>query len=439
MHKMDVRRSIYNSCREYLNKLIDCESCKHIPWNASSINPFDFHVSVRNRLRTFASHVHKKDSLFTKELPNCGISADEVRRWSIADLLAFRKAHSIALPVELSQSELPCSSAIDRCARCVASGIAPGCFYGRDPGFAPNEASSLGVWNGAKPIFDASDEDKAKIAKGKAKFVFLSLDDIAVDMRGHTAVLHRQHALHGPDGLLHSCQPENSKKLTQSVYNRLPDALLKRIVSTPRFSTLSILFHHAYNIDALIQWQNEDPDIYFVIIDHLRWFDFYAFRDLLLYPLRVVGTIGGYPGIVGIASWRDKFLHHQFSLDSSKFVIIDAQEPIHFRRRFSEFYDQKDHEENGTCIPLSLIPVVEGQLTTQIMDCIKNRLEKCSFSNSKEALKKSPIYSSIRHRVPDLRSFWIEVGYTMRISSDETREVFKEYYRTRRNISLGIP
>ena len=433
---MNFRRHIFEKCHEYLSKQPDKIQWRFTRESGFDIDPFILPASVISQLRSYAAQIIKLDKNLTTPMKNAPFSATEMRRWRVSDLLAFRTGQSIALPVELLPDSFAFESTfIDRCARCVASGIAPGGFIGYDTTFAPYECSSHGTWDGLQPVFEASEADKATIASGKASFVFLSLDKLAVDKGKHAAVISKFFSSkHINLAIKQYGTATNSDDPLLDI--SLPDERLQRVVTTPRYSAMSLMLREAYDVQSLLKWQDENPNLYFIVIDHLRWFDFYALRDLLLYPLRIIGTIGGSAGITGIAMWRERYLLRALGLEKSKFVILDTKQALHFRHRFVEHYNPIDYANVGSCSPVPLVSHFSGNITSADVDGIKEQLDKSVYPNSIQALVKSPVQTRSTE-FSGQSCFWKQVKDKVRILQWD-KETFKQYNRAKRAVVHGI-
>ncbi|KNH09669.1 transcriptional regulator [Perkinsela sp. CCAP 1560/4] len=435
---MNTRRSIFEWCRISLHERTKkLEAQKYTCKDCNSLEMDRKHLKILRK----ASAMVQSDPEFEKPMKTCQLSADEIRGWKLKDMLSFRREAGAALPIELP-SEFSLYGNLDRYALCAASAIAPGAFLCLNSNFAPTEAASLGVWDGIRPIMETEESIARKIVSGKAKFVFLSPDVITHACR-HSSLLNALRQSTDVDistaGKKDKCLPCSDGITLQT---DLPDKTLMKAIATPRYSSLAILFRVAYELGFLIKWQNEDKDIYFIITGHLKWFDFYAFRDVLLYPLRIIGSIGHNPGIAGVVNWLDTFIHKHFKMDKANYIIIDKNEALYFRHRFPEYYTETDYEACGTCQAIPLYLVGEKGLCLDELGNVKEHLAHCHFPTSRINIKSSLIRSDFLRDDKQKNSFWIETGYKFNFFLNDRSEEFRTLCRAKRasqvlNLSLA--
>jgi len=203
--------------------------------------------------------------------------------------------------------------------------------------------------------------DKNTVAD-ELSFVFLDLDGVILD-----DVVLPQDTPHGtafaglfPHEIVHSekALDLNFKELT----SHIPWEELEKMILTPCFLPTLYAWRLWIQPDRflhLLQWQNEDPTIRFVIASHHNLvYDIRVLREILLYPLRIVGAIGE-RNISGIFEWVERY-------GVKSFVCLDDDE---------RYFYHDGQEDNG--LPLCFVKV-DNMLDHAVVQQGKRRIKHVS-------------------------------------------------------------
>ena len=320
----------------------------------------------------------------------------------LQDLQSFRKAVGIDLPVDYTTEELAATHVTDLHAQCAASGLAPGAFIGTMNSI-PYQYGSQGTWDGISHVL-LPGVSRERLAR--SKIVFLACDGVLFSEKARNFIKHISH------------QHTGKLRLPSKICS-LPHRLLEHLICSPRYSSKSLLLKNVYYNHALYEWQKYDPDIHFVMIDHLQWFDAECFRDLLLYPLRVVGSVGHGARLRGVLAWLKQVMGAHLGIENVKFIILDAVEAPYFKHRLSSFNDNRIREREGICLPRPLFTVKGGSFLVKNLEPVQRLLENSRYSTSLETvLEQNDIQENCK-------SFWKSTNYDLEVEPDKPPEHFR--------------
>jgi hypothetical protein len=151
-----------------------------------------------------------------------------------------------------------------------------------------------------------------------ARIVFLDMDGVITSNRRSNNVF---------AGTILSSIVEVLNVRWKALYTNVPEEHLTHMIMKPEYHAGLLpwrLWLEQDLLDRLVTWQNEDPDLYFVMsTSHLTHHSANIFRDLYLYPLRIVGSVALTNGRMrGGFAWIEKYIGSQ-GIDRCRFVFLD--------------------------------------------------------------------------------------------------------------------
>lgn len=261
------------------------------------LSPFDLPDSVQSLLREAASEVHRLPWFVTAQPYLLDVAV--ARGMTAAALWDFRLKHGLALAVEDVRKQVHSDgNVVDTLVKWAVSGLAPGSVW-HNTQFSSFDYGSRADMAMLPVLLDRPTTQS--IDWQRAKLVFLDCDGVCVK---------RDESL--PELPVH-----------------LPDEQLAKVLTMPRYSSRALPKYRDYHrptLQLLQDWQERDPDIYFVMATaHLGMFDPACFRDVMMYPLRVIGGISK-RNWRGIVEWVEQIVWGGTASEPrqpARFVVLD--------------------------------------------------------------------------------------------------------------------
>ena len=185
------------------------------------------------------------------------------------------------------------------------------------------------------------------------------------------------------DGVITATSPQKEVGISAT----FPPDLMQRVVTTPRYSGLLFDWRKKMYSRAVLKmlqdWQEEDPDVYFVMATaHMAKYDASAFRDVLFYPLRVIGCV--YPrNISGIMQWVDKHVFKAHGVTMCHYACLDDDESNFQWRYVCGSHVRKDIDGYSR----SLVHIRGGLASTADMASAKRLLARRFPTKYEEAVE----------------------------------------------------